>query len=267
MHCERKSQRIAWDEAFLGMTLRTLSLLACTCALFACGRERLTVGYTSSPRSAGASEAGPTASRADRTAPESGAGRAAAASDGGVAAGCEEGCRTSAQDCGSSCNDPTRSEAGSGGESGTCEGALRDEVTSDVVGHSEDPVGLQYAPVKYFAGGASLAPGRYRVEYVDGCFTCCVTLLDAFVLVGGDRTARVAVLPGGVTTGLGVPPVAQCPAAGAPFPPLDFDFAGGPLGIWVSDGVAADNTNGDGQGGRSPTWRLTRLDACPDEQH
>jgi hypothetical protein len=252
---ERSSPRIAGHGAFLSMT-RTLPLLAC--ALLACGRERVTVGYTSSPRSVEASAAGRPAAASD-------AGHSAAGSGAGslAAASCEEGCRASAADCGSSCSDPTRAEAGSGGESASCPGALPEEVTSDVVGNSEDPVGFQYAPVKYFAGGAALPQGRYRAEYVDGCFTCCVTLLDAFVVIRGDRATRVANLPGGVTVDIGVPPVAQCPPPGAPFPPVDFDFAGGPLGVWLSDGVAADNTNGDGKGGRSPTWRLTRLDPCP----
>jgi hypothetical protein len=139
---------------------------------------------------------------------------------------------------------------------------LPEQVTADVVGHDSDPVGLQFAPIVYYAAGAALPAGRYRVQYVAGCFTCCVTLLDAFWLVGDDTSMRIVELPGGVSDDVLGAPVARCPVPGAPFAPVDFDFGGGKLGVWLSDAVAADNVNGDGAGGRSPTWRLTRL-GCP----
>jgi hypothetical protein len=57
---------------------------------------------------------------------------------------------------------------------------------------------------------------------------------------------------------------AACVAANCSVPPLDFDHAGGKLGI-LRDGVtvgAIDDVGGETQGGRSPTFRLSRLDPC-----
>jgi hypothetical protein len=133
--------------------------------------------------------------------------------------------------------------------------SLPEELTSEVQGDL-------LAPIVYYAGGAPLPAGRYRVSYVDGCFTCCVTI-DSFVLVGDDVFSIVAQLPGGSSEGLDVAPVASCPVRGAPYPDIEFEFAGGKLGIWLSDAVATENSDGDGAGGRNPTWRLTLLEACP----
>ena len=160
--------------------------------------------------------------------------------------------------------DCTAAEAASGIEVCRLDGGivLPEQVTADVVGQNSDPIGLQFPPVVYYAAGAALPAGRYRVEYATGCFNCCVTLLDSFFLVGEDPGTRLLTLPGGGSGDVLGAPVARCPASETPYAPIDFDFAGGKLGVWLSDTVAADNQNGDGAGGRSPTWRLTRLD-CP----
>jgi hypothetical protein len=143
---------------------------------------------------------------------------------------------------------------------GTCdlpEGvSLPEEISAEVRGD-----GL--APIVYYAGGAPLPRGRYRVSYVKGCFSCCVTLLDNFWLVGEDIFSLIATLPGGSAEGLDIPPVASCPVVNAPYPELEFEFAGGKLGVWLSDAVAIENIDGDGEGGPNPTWRLTLLEACP----
>lgn len=83
----------------------------------------------------------------------------------------------------------------------------------------------------------------------------------------GDNDTLIAVTPG--TAGV-VPPLgafatyAECVAANCLQAPSEFDFAGGTLGVrfgglpgtpWYSTGSA--------QGGRGPTFRLTRVDPCP----
>ena len=44
--------------------------------------------------------------------------------------------------------------------------------------------------------------------------------------------------------------------------PVDFDFAGGKLGVIANDLAAGDNTTGESAGGVSPMWRITLLSAC-----
>lgn len=55
---------------------------------------------------------------------------------------------------------------------------------------------------------------------------------------------------------------ASCVAANEGIPPVDFDFAGGKLGVIANDLAAGDNTTGESAGGVSPTWRITFLSAC-----
>lgn len=57
----------------------------------------------------------------------------------------------------------------------------------------------------------------------------------------------------------------DCVAANCEQPPIDFDFAGGTLGVQRDGGGvlgAVDDAGGEMVGGRSPTFRLTRLDGC-----
>jgi hypothetical protein len=165
--------------------------------------------------------------------------------------------------------------AASPGDAGTCSpdaaasgpaAALPEVLMLDVTG-----------PPKYFGGGAAFPPGRYRVEYVDGCmmwgpatggFGWSVgegltvgVLVEECILVGDTSANIVGILPG--IEGSGVPKYADCVAASKKLPPLDFDFAGGKLGIFNNDTVQFDDVGGESQGGTSPTWRLSLLSACP----
>jgi hypothetical protein len=45
-------------------------------------------------------------------------------------------------------------------------------------------------------------------------------------------------------------------------PPIEFDFEGGPLGIWLADSNYGDNLSG--VGGRNPSWKLTLLSGSCD---
>lgn len=44
--------------------------------------------------------------------------------------------------------------------------------------------------------------------------------------------------------------------------PVDFDFAGGKLGVWLLDSNYGDNLAGEGD--RNPKWKLTLLGDCVD---
>jgi hypothetical protein len=145
--------------------------------------------------------------------------------------------------------------------------------------------------VRYFVDGASLPAGRYRIEYVDGCmewgpeaggYFWTINVgnsvgYPAFCeLVGGSTTDVIDDLPGTISSdmvpgAIGMPTegakyttVAACVAANrAMDAPLDFDFAGGKLGLFMDDALPGDDIGGETMGGVSPTWRLLYLGNCP----
>jgi hypothetical protein len=123
--------------------------------------------------------------------------------------------------------------------------------------------------VKYFGGGAPLPAGRYRLAYVSGCvkyngysnFTVNGQSTFEYWLVGASASDQLYVAPGTVAPGIpfGYPVLSDCVSANQALPPLDFDFAGGPLGMYNNDFQPSDNVI-DPTGG-APTWRLSG--ACP----
>jgi hypothetical protein len=149
-----------------------------------------------------------------------------------------------------------------------------------------DPIGS----TRYVANGASLPPGRYRAQWTDGCMRWSVggpafgwdvndpppgvyggpvggiggpysghcVLVDA-------QNAFVAALPGltGSSADSGTNDYPSCIAANQSDAPVDFDFAGGKLGVIANDLAAGDNTTGESAGGVSPTWKITFLSGCP----
>lgn len=145
---------------------------------------------------------------------------------------------------------------------------LPDDVTVDVLGS-----------LRFFAKGAVLPAGRYRLSYVDGCNTYgvgggwTIHALDgagdlASCNVVDENGGHVARAPG--TTGIlagenaAFETYEACVAANCRVPPVDFDFAGGKLAAH-RDGVligSVDDSGGEDVGGRSPTFRLTSLDHC-----
>jgi hypothetical protein len=129
-------------------------------------------------------------------------------------------------------------------------------------------VGDIYGNVVLFAGGASLPAGSYRITYVDGCMkysgdqNWTVNATDAadrytWWLVDGSSDdllvppGTVGYLPGAG----GYDTFDACVAANAILPPVDFDFAGGQLGVWLEDSPYSDNVAGDD--GRNPSWSIT----------
>ena len=144
-----------------------------------------------------------------------------------------------------------------------------------------DPTGSTH----YVASGASLPAGRYRAQWIDGCmkwayggpsfgwdvndpppgvFGGPVATDPGYCLLVDAQNAFVAALPGltGSAADSGASDYASCVAANAGIPAVDFDFAGGKLGVIANDLAAGDNTTGESAGGVSPTWRITFLSAC-----
>ena len=147
---------------------------------------------------------------------------------------------------------------------------LPEDLTVDVPG----------ATVRYFAQGSSLPKGRYRIAYVDGCNTYGVLIgwsvhaasgqpgISSVSLIGEDGQPFL-VAPG---TELYPPSgdgeaktYAECVAFNCKLAPIDFDHSGGKLGVLRDGGGtlgAIDDATGESAGGRSPTFRLIRLDPC-----
>jgi hypothetical protein len=158
--------------------------------------------------------------------------------------------------------------------------ALPEELTVDVQG----------GMIQYYAQGAKLPAGRYRVSYVDGCATFGGKPSDGLEVgwsVNGQNTMpgiwgcylvddagmAFAIPPGTVGSFVGgseadgggaYKTYAECVAANCDLPPFDFDYPGGKLGVARDGGGIGsfDDLGGEAEGGRSPTFRLTRLDGC-----
>jgi hypothetical protein len=138
-----------------------------------------------------------------------------------------------------------------------------------------------------FAGGAAFPAGRYRIEYVDGCrrydntaaWTLHASLLAAglssegrggcYMIMSNDRAVELAPGTAGVVVGEGPDPAGafasydECVAANRMQAPRELTFSTGTIGIMNAGDSSSDKTTGEAIGRRSPTYRLTRLDACP----
>jgi hypothetical protein len=147
---------------------------------------------------------------------------------------------------------------------------LPEDVTVDVPG----------ATTVYFAHGAMLPAGRYRISYVDGCNTYGIGVGWTVHAAKGDPgTGNCSIVgdngPFLLTPGTELWPETgdgeaqtypECVTFNCKLAPVDFDFPGGKLGVLRDGGTALgaiDDATGAEAGGRSPTFRLTRLDACP----
>jgi hypothetical protein len=115
--------------------------------------------------------------------------------------------------------------------------------------------------------------GRYRITYVDGCMKYAAVGQDwsvnayangpdNFWLV--DASHNLLLVPPGTAGFLagqgGFSLFDDCVAANHALQPIEFDFAGGALGVWLEDSPYSDNEVGEG--GRNPTWRITST-TCP----
>jgi hypothetical protein len=128
-----------------------------------------------------------------------------------------------------------------------------------------------FGQIVYFEGGAALPAGHYRVQYVDGCMKYSAAQdwavnayadgSDSFWLVGNTSSDRILIPPGTVGFLVGSGGFAtfdECVAANQALPPKEFQFAGGKIGVWLSDSPYSDNVAG--VDGRNPKWSLTLLE-------
>jgi hypothetical protein len=124
----------------------------------------------------------------------------------------------------------------------------------------------------YFANGAAIPPGRYRVRYVDGCMKYNAAQdwsVNAYRLgdpagndhwwfVSSGQELTSAIPPGtvGFLAGQGgFATFDECVTANRALPPVDLTLSGGgPLAVWLQDSPYSDNV--DGPNGRDPTWSL-----------
>jgi hypothetical protein len=127
-----------------------------------------------------------------------------------------------------------------------------------------------FGQVVYFADGESLPAGRYRIEYVDGCmkygggqdWTIHAYANGSFGWwFVGETTAQQIVLPPGTVgyaaSGGAYATFDECVAANLLLAPVEFDFVGGKLGVWLQDSPYSDNVAGVDN--RNPKWSLVRL--------
>lgn len=141
-----------------------------------------------------------------------------------------------------------------------------------------------------FNNGQPLPAGNYRVTYIDGCMKYNYNQWWAvnarenanrwFVVADGDRSARVAKLPGsiGYSANGGCPrdnlpnctgdingfeTYAECVAdnkAAAATNYVEFSLASPTvIGSWLADNPYSDNVSGSSVGGIGPIWKLEAL--------
>jgi hypothetical protein len=170
---------------------------------------------------------------------------------------------------------PDGGEAGvSPAQDGGCNG---NQLATGWTGSLPETLSIDvHGAATYFENGASLPAGKYRLEYVNGCMEWGQYALGwhwtidtpaeypggplgQCLLVGSSTANVIGALPG--TAGApGYDTYSECVAANMSMDaPLDFDFAGGKLGLWMNDNNPADDSGGESECGFSPTWRLSLL--------
>ena len=88
---------------------------------------------------------------------------------------------------------------------------------------------------------------------------CC-----SLYLVGATTAEKKLVMPGNVGMLVGMGAHAEfdaCVAASRLSPPVTFDHAGGPLGVFLQDVDYTDNEEGEDE--NNPTWVLSGTLTCP----
>jgi hypothetical protein len=161
----------------------------------------------------------------------------------------------------------TSGAGGMAGDGNTCD---LGEVASS---GTQDNLDL-FGTVIYFGDGATLAAGRYRATYVDGCMKYAGSqdwTIHAYAsaepfgwwFVGETTADKIVAPPGTVgyaTSNGAFATFDECVTANLALAPLEFDFVGGKLGVWLQDSPYSDNMAGEG--GRNPKWQLTLLAPC-----
>ena len=133
-----------------------------------------------------------------------------------------------------------------------------------------------FGAVLYFDNGAALPAGSYRIKNSGGCMKYGAGqnwTVHAFPngdiawwLIGATTTDKLFMPPGtylldAAGNNTGFADYAACDAANRALPARTFSFAGGKLGIWLTDTIYMDNTSGTGS---NPSWTLTKVvTGCP----
>jgi hypothetical protein len=134
-----------------------------------------------------------------------------------------------------------------------------------------------FGTVIYFGDGATLPAGRYRATYVDGCMKYGGGqdwTIHAYAgaepfgwwFVGETTADKIVAPPGTVgyaTSNGAFATFDECVAANLALAPLEFDFTGGKIGVWLQDSPYSDNLAG--ADGRNPKWQLSLLAPCVEE--
>ena len=166
---------------------------------------------------------------------------------------------------GSSMDTDAGSAMDAGGEDETCDfGQAQSLATSDTLD--------LFGEIVFYNDGADLPEGRYRVTYIDGCMKYAGSqdwTINAYEdgsiawFLGTESGDRFVMLPGTVGYAVSNGAYAEfedCVDANLAVDPIEFDFDGGPLGVWLADSNYPDNVAGED--GRNPSWQLERLEGC-----
>ncbi len=245
-----------------------------TClAVYACGGDdggKAGDGTSSSGGSGGSSSSSGGSSGGNETSGSSSGGSNASGGSGGSG-----GSGASGGSAGSNAGGDA-GEAGAAGASGMAgQGGANDECTIGEAQNPATPDSLDlFGAISYYSDGLELPAGRYRVELIDGCMKYASNqdwTIHAYEAPGlgwflgaapGDELVRLPGTVGYSSTNGAYADFEDCVDANLELDPVEFDFAGGMLGVWLKDSQYTDNL--PGLDGRNPVWELVRLGACED---
>jgi hypothetical protein len=261
------------------MLVSWLGLVALVGAPNACSSDSSSKGKGEAGQGGETSTSGGESSTSTGGSQSGGAGKAAAA---GTAAGGASGGADSDVTSGGAPEASAGADPGSGGEPQAAGGASGASGAAGAGGADgcnfgeaasagTDQALNLFGEVVYFANGAELPAGHYRVSYVDGCMKYASSqdwTIHAYDngsygwwLVGDATNDKIVLPPGtvGYSTANGAyATFDECVAANLLLPPVEFDFAGGKLGVWLQVSPYSDNLAGEDN--RNPKWNLVRLD-------
>jgi hypothetical protein len=247
-----------------------------TCVCFAaCGSDDNSQAARSEGGEAGESGAGNPGGSGSLAGASASGGTAVTSGPGGAGAGGADAGGSAGELNGGSGGDAGGSGGASGADGGanSLAGGGAGGAATCEVGEAQSPAAPGsldlFGQIAYFGAGDELPAGHYRVSYVDGCMKYASDQAWAIHAyengtigwwLGTSSGDKLVLLPG--TVGISAfTSFESCVAANAVLASIDFEFAGGKLGVWLADNNYGDNVAG--VDGRNPIWKLTLLDgAC-----
>ena len=173
-------------------------------------------------------------------------------------------------------SDASSLDGSPGIEADASDGATADAGDPCVVGSAENAATTGtldvLGQIAYFADGADLPAGTYRLVYEDGCMKygggqdwtihAYPSPNESYAWFAGgsvgDKLVRTPGTNGYASSNGAYVEFDDCVAANLALAPVEFTFAGGKLGVWLSDSPYGDNMVGVDN--RNPRWRLERVD-------